>query len=199
MVGIGPALYQALRRIRGLDRKVGLPMSMTSNPTVRLFLALWPSAQVVRQIDAWRDGVQWPATAAPVPTERLHLTLHFIGNLPADEVDGLRRSLQVPGRGFTLHLGDAAVWANGIAALTPLATPDALSCLHNDLAMVLRGNGLHVEERTWRPHVTLARKARGSRLPPSPSIDWPVDATYALVRSSLHAGYEVLHRYDSAT
>jgi 2'-5' RNA ligase len=170
---------------------------MNGAPTglLRLFLAIWPGPEVGERIEQWRSSVQWRSAPALVPRERLHLTLHFIGNVPASGVDSLRTSLHVIAQECSLRLEAASVWQNGIAALTPLATPAALERLHNGLAAALQSNGMPVQERPWRPHVTLARKAGGARLPPAPVIEWPVDASYDLVRSVPGGGYEVVHRY----
>jgi 2'-5' RNA ligase len=47
--------------------------------TLRLFIALWPTPAVRAAVAARRDAVGWPAGAAPVRNERLHMTLHFLG------------------------------------------------------------------------------------------------------------------------
>jgi 2'-5' RNA ligase len=70
--------------------------------------------------------------------------------------------------------------------LEPSDTPAGLATLHADLAALLRAQGLRVEARAFRPHVTLARHAQGA-MPPAepPAIEWAVRG-YALVRS--HSG-----------
>lgn len=161
-----------------------------------MFLAIWPNAEVRDRIGEWRSSVQWSAGAALVAPERLHLTLHFIGNLQAFRADALRDALHVSAQACSLQLEEATLWPNGIAALTPLATPAALVRLHNGLAAALRSNGLPVEERPWRPHVTLARKARGTRLSCPLAIDWLVDATYVLVQSMPRGDLRLVHRYE---
>ena len=50
--------------------------------TARLFLALWPDDALRRGLLAWRDAWQWPARAALVAPDDLHLTLHFLGGVP---------------------------------------------------------------------------------------------------------------------
>lgn len=171
-------------------------MNPPATASARLFLGLWPDDEVRERIERWRDTAQWNAAAALVAPERLHLTLHFIGNVAAPRVAALRTELHVPAGTCDLRLDDAAVWPNGIAALTPLATPAALVRLHNALAVALHSNGLPVQERPWRPHVTLARKAQGTRLPPPPAIVWSMDASYVLMRSMPDGRYELVHRYD---
>jgi len=54
-----------------------------------------------------------------------------------------------------------------------------------------------VDERPYRPHVTLARRARGAPPPPTGAdLRWRVAGGYVLARSLPGgAGYEILHRF----
>jgi RNA 2',3'-cyclic 3'-phosphodiesterase len=165
--------------------------------TTRLFLALWPDPDVRRQLREWRDLWRWPRGAAPVDTDKLHLTLHFLGNRPRESLPALRDGLAVPLSPFRLRLDAAALWHNGIAVLAPSSVPQALLDLHAALARALPGLGLQPEARAYRPHVTMARRAAGAGIPQDgPVIDWPIDH-YALVESKTGdgSGYTVLREY----
>ncbi len=165
-------------------------------PVARLFLALWPDDAVRRALADWRNLWTLPKGAAPVADERLHLTLHFIGAVPLARLESVAAGLALPFSRFTLDAGQAARWPHGIAAWCPREAPPELVALHQRLAEALRALGLPVEERRFRPHVTLARKAAAAVLPPLPppsATAWRVDA-YALVQSQ--GGYRVLRRYD---
>src|SRR5690349_14589287 len=94
--------------------------------TTRLFLALWPDHAVRDQLRAWRDAWTWPRGAAPVHTDKLHVTLHFLGNLPSGRLPELCDGFQVPFSPFNLQLGRAALWHNGIAVLEPHSEPQGL-------------------------------------------------------------------------
>jgi 2'-5' RNA ligase len=170
---------------------------METSSTTRLFLALWPDPAVRDQLRAWRDLWDWPRGAAPVNTDKLHLTLHFLGNQPSESLPALLDGLAVPFSPFRLQLGVAELWHNGIAVLSPLSPPQALLDLHAALAAALPRVGLQPEARDYRPHVTMARRARGAEVPQSgPAIDWQVDH-YALVESRPGdgGGYTVLREY----
>jgi len=165
--------------------------------TTRLFLALWPDAAVREQLRAWRDLWQWPRGASPVHTGKLHMTLHFLGNQPSESVPALLDGLAVPFSPFRLKLGVAELWHGGIAVLSPASVPPALLDLHAALSAALPGVGLQPEARDYRPHVTMARRARGVELPANgPLIDWPIDH-YTLVESKTGdgSGYTVLREY----
>ena len=161
---------------------------------LRLFLALWPDAAVRDQLRARRNAWTWPRGAAPVATDKLHLTLHFLGDQPADVLPALLDGLAVPFTPFALQVGPAQLWHNGIAVLAPQAVPQPLLDLHARLAQALVALGLELEARAYRPHVTMARRAGGATVPTDgPVIDWQVDG-YALVESR-GGHYSVLRTY----
>ena len=165
--------------------------------SARLFVALWPGprsrAALVDACERW----QWPPLAAPVPQERLHLTLHFLGAVPRERLGALADGLALPFRAFDLVFGHDELWNHGIAVLCPQQAPEPLRQLHRDLADALRRLGMEPETRPWRPHVTLARHAAGAFPPPAaPPWRWPVRG-YVLVESDSRPrlAYRVLRRY----
>ncbi|HYE39999.1 MAG TPA: RNA 2',3'-cyclic phosphodiesterase, partial [Ramlibacter sp.] len=154
----------------------------------------WPSHDVRLAIEAQAAAWQWPDAARRTRTERLHVTLHFLGERPTDELPALRKALDVAWEGCELLLDRAGVWPGGIAVLEASTVPPALARLHAALRERLAALGVPVEARPWRPHVTLARKASGAKPPPAaPPLRWSVPASHALVRSLPGGrGYETL-------
>jgi len=152
--------------------------------TSRLFLALWPTAAVRHALAAHQARWNWPERAARVNAASLHLTLHFIGAVPSNDVPRIADALRVTVASFTLDFGRAELWPRGLAVYSPLEVPAALSELHAGLADALHRLHLKVEVRAFRPHVTLARKAVGAALPDDATpLHWPVHG-YALVQSA---------------
>ncbi|MBC7452902.1 MAG: 2'-5' RNA ligase family protein [Massilia sp.] len=176
---------------------------MNDADTARVFIALWPDDAIRAALRAWRDGGIWPASASPVRTEQLHLTLHFLGNVPRARLPELVRGLDVRCSPFELGFGHGELWHGGIAVLVPDAIPAPLLALHGALGAALDRLDLAPETRPgspyrpYRPHVTLARHA-GATLAPiaGPLIRWQVDG-YALMESTLDAGahYTIVHAY----
>jgi RNA 2',3'-cyclic 3'-phosphodiesterase len=159
----------------------------------RLFLALWPGPLALRALVAWQARWAWPACAAVVPPERLHLTLHYIGPVPATRLSEVTHGLQVPMQRFDLEFDRGGLWPRGLAVLCASALPDALAALHARLQAALERLDLPTESRPYRPHVTLARKAAGASPPDdSPAIRWAARG-YVLVQSQ--GGYRVLQHY----
>ena len=167
-------------------------------PFWRLFVAVWPDAVARDAIAEWRQAWIWPTGAALVPPERLHLTVHFLGNVAPARLPALTAGLRVPFEPFQLQFDSGEVWPGGIAVLCPAATPPELGGLHGRLAAALAALHLPVEPRRYRAHVTLARRATGARPPPGdPKFTWRADAGFVLARSLPNGGgYQVVQRFS---
>lgn len=165
--------------------------------TARLFIALWPEGAVREALRTWRDGCTWPKSASPVRAEQLHVTLHFLGNVPRVRLPDLVRGIGVRFEPFALKFGHPELWHGGIAVLAPDAVPQPLLALHGALGEALEQLGLPPEERHYRPHVTLARHA-GPEVTSilGPPISWWIDG-YALIESKVGAGsgYGIVQAY----
>lgn len=165
----------------------------------RLFLALKPAPSLVRDLaafqtelaqrPAWREiapGPRW------IPPENLHLTLHFLGDVPSDKLPALQTALASRpfDSGFPTRLE--------LAGLHGFPTPEnatvlvlrggecpALFDLHERLKPVLAGLGIALEKRAYSPHLTLARFRRPTRLPAAEATPvFPLEvASFALFRS----------------
>jgi RNA 2',3'-cyclic 3'-phosphodiesterase len=155
----------------------------------RLFFGIWPDAASRQRLAAWQRSVIWPARARCTAEQDLHLTLHFMGDVPDEALAELsaRDRLPAPPR-LAFDLDQAVVWHRGLVVLQPRVVPAALLGLHEALQAVLLKLGIAVEARPYVPHVTMARNAGGS-WPSSVAIDpirW-VSRGYSLAsRSGAH-------------
>ena len=177
-----------------------MPLAANTSDTVRLFLALWPNQRVRDALAENRNAWDWGRGAILIQPGTFHLTVRFIGAVPRNRLPQLQAEVAVPVvsfPSFSLSLDEAELWPRGIAVLRPHLTPAALRELHGALGQALQRCGIETEDREFRPHVTLARRAVGSVLPASmPAIDWHVSA-YALVES-MHTApgyYRVIQCY----
>lgn len=156
--------------------------------SARLFVALWPGAELRDALQAWSGQCPWNAEAKRVSPERLHLTLHFLGDVPRQRLPALRQALGQPFAPFTLSLGRPALWRGHLAVLEPEKPQPHLHRLHDTLAKVLQSLDLPTEAREFRPHLTIARCADAAILSvPGPRLRWPVRG-YALVESRPRPG-----------
>ena len=168
--------------------------------TVRLFIALWPPDEVRSGIARWQSAWTWPERAAVVPAERLHVTLHFLGDVAPERVLDLRYVLKpIPAPTFDLHFGKADMWQHGLAVLRPDNSPTPLRGLHARIGLALAGIQMPVEERPYRPHVTLARRATGAKAPAQDAdVLWESRSGFALVQTLAGGrGYEILERFGA--
>lgn len=168
----------------------------TDRDTARLFIALWPGADVVRALRAW-PGLAACDAGRTAPAGHVHLTLHFLGDVPRARLPDVQRALRVPFQPFELALRHCVPWRGGIIVVLPDELPLSLARLHAALGERLRQLALRTVARPFRPHVTLARHHAGPPSPPlQPLVRWPVDG-FVLARSSPSPGrvYDVLHAY----
>jgi 2'-5' RNA ligase len=113
------------------------------------------------------------------PPENLHMTVAFVGDVPAPRLTTLReigREVASTAPPFALALDRIGQFrAAGIAWVGTHAPPHALMLLAARLGDLLAADGFPVERRAYHPHVTLARRC-GKRLGESGStpIDWAV-------------------------
>lgn len=156
--------------------------------TARLFIGLWPDEAALQALLAHQAAWHWGPQAARVAPGRLHMTLHFLGDVARDRIAALRAALQeVPAFAFELEWLASKCWHGGLAVLE--ARPGAgLLALHQQVGECLAGLGYTLERRPFKPHVTLARKAQGSQPPASlPAAPWRA-ASLALVESARPTG-----------
>ncbi|MHA1112950.1 MAG: RNA 2',3'-cyclic phosphodiesterase [Alphaproteobacteria bacterium] len=133
--------------------------------SLRLFTAIALPAEIRARLAGLAGGF---SGARRVAEENLHLSLVFIGQVPAARLADIDEALaDVRGAAFDLaldgvgHFGNArrvrVLWA-GVAA------NPALAALQSRIAGALRPLRHGIEERAYTPHVTLAR----FRAPPPP-------------------------------
>ncbi|MCC7411314.1 MAG: RNA 2',3'-cyclic phosphodiesterase [Gammaproteobacteria bacterium] len=131
----------------------------------RLFFALWPPERVrLCVVEAQHRAL--PPGVRPAPAGNVHMTLVFLGELDAAaRACAERAAAAVVVRGFALRLEKVGWWpAFGIVWLAPDALPAALAALQSALTGALGDCGVARETRAYRPHLTLARRARRPRL-----------------------------------
>src|SRR5207245_2498957 len=127
----------------------------------------------------------WPEKASVVRPERLHVTLHFLGDVPPERVLDLRYVLgPIRALPFDLNFTRHEMWQHGMAVLRPDNSPTQLRRLHGRIGLALAEIGVKSEDRVYRPHVTLARRAGGATPPlPAPDVKWEMRDGFVLVQT----------------
>lgn len=171
-----------------------------SEGSLRLFFALWPAAAVRMDLGSAAAALPLAAPARRVPAVNYHLTVAFIGEVPALQYESLRDI----GRG--VHAGRCEISLDSYEywpkpeCVVALArrVPPALQSLWDELHAALAAAGFGLRAKQLRPHVTLVRHCLAQPAWPALApILWPADAL-CLVRSDTRAAaavYTVLDRW----
>lgn len=176
----------------------------------RLFVAIELPHEVLRAIGRLQADIQRTVpdrTASWVRPEGIHLTLKFLGDTPATRVDALATALAHAAAGhwrFTLTL-------EGLGCFPATHRPRVLwigvggdlrqlSALQASVEKHISPLGYPTEDRSFSPHLTLARARRGARPEEiaalghaadthslKQAVTWQVDAI-SLIRSRLDPG-----------
>ena len=163
----------------------------------RVFFALWPDDPLRAPLT--RLARDLPANGRPVPPEHLHLTLAFPGTVAGAVVRDLvcrADRLQVPVICLSLdHLGHFP--RPRVAWIGPSETPPELSLLANALDGICRDAGIRMEQRSFRPHVTLRRFVTRLDAVPIAPLEWVTDGMVLIEsgRGGRPGPYRILHRW----
>lgn len=172
--------------------------------TDRLFFAFWPDDRLVSElagrVAGWTDG--YPCK--PQRSDQWHLTVEFLGSVVRERQSALHECAAVL-EGFLVTPDEIVLdrlehWPRAqvlcvVAQSVPPRIADLVGALRRELARC----GFEPEQRAFRPHLTLARKARQPLA--AMAIDpvrWPV-RTLSLVRSCADASgsrYEPLMSWN---
>src|SRR5262245_45827075 len=135
----------------------------------RVFFALWPDDATRAAISRATRNAVASSGGRPIAKERLHLTVAFLGELTAAGLEVARAVPPIAVGPFELPLDAGGVWPESkIMWLAPTALPAPLEELEGRLWDALVERGFRGEDRDYRPHVTLARRARPVELAVEP-------------------------------
>lgn len=168
---------------------------------LRVFFALWPAEAERAALSAWQSPLQQRCGGRLTPTENLHNTLVFLGELESERMEALQLAAQeVRGAAFQLSFDIARYWGhNQIVYAAPGVVPAQLIRLVNDLEQRLRHHHFKIDQRPYKPHVTLMRHAKWSDSPlhAMPPVMWNM-RDFVLVQSTSEGQgvrYEILARF----
>lgn len=152
---------------------------------MRLYYALWPERAIAERFIEHAVMLQAVVGGRVTRVDSVHLTLAFLGNVADTRAtELLSPPSTIATERFVLDVDRIGVWHhNGIGWVAPSVAPESLAELQGRLSDWLESIGLPLEQRAFKPHVTLLRKATGNvGTVPIESVRWPVDE-YVLVES----------------
>jgi 2'-5' RNA ligase len=168
---------------------------------MRAFVALIPPARVIDELATAVAPFREEKALRWTPSGQWHLTLAFLGEIDGDTLDEgvlpdlterlARAARRYPPMELALtgagRFGDRVLW-------TRVRAPEGLRALAASVGAAARRCRIAVDDRPYRPHLTLARGRPGRDLRPVvealhgfAGTPWTADALH-LVRSRLGAG-----------
>lgn len=141
----------------------------------RVFFGLAPDAETrAALVRATRRAVT-AAGGRAIPPGNLHMTLAFLGELAPAELARARSVPPIAVAPFTLELDRLGYWSRSqILWLAPSAPPALLGELERALWAGLGAKRFERAPGRFRPHVTLARRARAAQAPIE-AVRWNVE------------------------
>lgn len=144
----------------------------TDRRTVRVFFAIWPDAKAQKQLGGLAKRLRLEALCGGRKTkaENIHLTLVFVGEVDTSKLEALCRvASEVSGsraRAFDLVVEQIRYWKhNNIVYAATDRIPQELMDLVTALRDTLSAAGFSLEQRAYKPHITLMRNASCPTLP----------------------------------
>lgn len=134
---------------------------------MRLFVGIELNEEARAALSAARASWEKMVKARFCDADLYHLTLVFIGNVEEERLPALKKTLsRVKWSPFSLKTGAADRFEKGVLFAGVQTPNDGLSALQKAVAEALREDGWPFENRPYRPHITLARQAKGFGEPP---------------------------------
>ena len=129
---------------------------------MRLFTAIDIPADVKARLAAVLDRLRPLAKLHWIPVEKLHITTKFIGEWPEERLDELKRALEsvkapAPVEIAVRRLGWLPNPRSARLLYAGVEANEALIALAAATERAAESAGVPIEDRIYRPHVTLAR------------------------------------------
>ncbi len=133
---------------------------------MRLFAAVDLPSDVRASLERWTNrhrpagaGYKWVAAA------NLHITLKFIGERPDAQVPAISQALARVNFPSPIEITVDGVGSFPNVLFANVQSTDALAALARDIEQCVFPLGIAPEKRAFTPHLTLARRKEGGRLP----------------------------------
>lgn len=130
---------------------------------IRTFIGIPVEGDAKAAVAEWVEGLKGRITGVKwVEVHNLHLTLRFLGDVPARSIDRIGNALLLAAlrhTAFSITLEGAGVFPNPRQprVLWVGVKGDAIAALHWSINETLQGIGMPGEERAFHPHLTIGR------------------------------------------
>lgn len=134
---------------------------------MRLFIAIELPEEMRAALHRTAMEIKRRAKRASVAgEENYHLTLAFLGEVPANRLREVRAAMDTVALGpFMVEPGKLGVFGSRGEALywvgvRECGNPGALGRIHEVLVKALSARGFYVDQKPFKPHITLARRVQ---------------------------------------
>jgi len=171
-----------------------------SAETRRLFFSLWPDDVLRKKLTVnSQNAIQHCEGRALVPAN-LHMTLAFVGNVAVDNIPELEvMADSVTMQPFSFELDHSGYFKRPqVLWLGTHQPPRSLIDLSDTLVQGCRDCGYKMEERPFKPHVTLMRKVKHNCPIDVTLVEWLANEFVLVESRSTPDGvkYDVLKRWQ---
>ncbi len=165
----------------------------------RLFFALWPDEEIRSKIDNITKQIK-EENCRLVKKSNLHITLEFLGETSEDNQQALEKSVsQITVDPFNIELTRVGFWKKPqILWIGTTHIPKQLQQLVKSIKKCAKQQGLKIDQREYKPHVTIARKVKQIIVPKETfRIQWHVNSFALVTSKSTESGvdYQVLQEW----
>lgn len=128
---------------------------------VRLFFAIQPPRKIQKELSLVAKKQVQHYGGRSIKPENIHLTLFFLGKTDIDKIDALNSAVKnITARTFNLTIGKTRFWKrNQIVYAHVEIYPPELFSLVDEIKNAVHNSGFEFDNRTFKPHITLVRKA----------------------------------------
>ncbi|WMJ08394.1 RNA 2',3'-cyclic phosphodiesterase [Nitrosomonas sp. sh817] len=127
----------------------------------RIFFAAFPNKMTQKKLIREAEEIQAMCGGRVIKAHHVHLTLLFLGDTNMDRIDTLLETMKkISVKRFELELNKISYWKhNQIVFAGASHYPDELFVLVESLKNSLTEAGFLFDNRNYKPHITLIRKA----------------------------------------
>lgn len=167
----------------------------------RLFFALWPDQMLRNRCATLQRSLPKLESCRPVDPGNFHVTLVFLGGIEPELESALVHAAGgIEFESVEIVFDRISFWRKpGIVCLTSSDPDLKATALADHLSSIAASFGHPVDERPFKPHVTLVKKVRQDVRAEIEPIVWRADA-FCLVESCSVTGgveYRVIRRWPS--